>query len=138
MKYFTFQQKYWKKLLLCYARKTHIILAEIINFHSKFSTGKSSFLAGSTPKYKNINGIFYFSVAWHFGFLDFSPWFFPSPTYVYSYINPILATGHCVTIADKEMWWINSSAPDLWYIHIGPGFESSISHTDPGALQFYQ
>ena len=32
-----------------------------------------------------------------------------------------------------EMWWLVGSAPDFW--GRGPGFESGISHNDPGALQ---
>ena len=31
------------------------------------------------------------------------------------------------------MWWLIGSAPDFW--GRGPGFESGISHNDPGALQ---
>ena len=30
------------------------------------------------------------------------------------------------------MWWLIGSAPD--FLGRGPGFESSISHNDPGAL----
>ena len=31
------------------------------------------------------------------------------------------------------MWWLNGSTPDFW--GRGPGFESGISHKDPGAVQ---
>ena len=38
-----------------------------------------------------------------------------------------------VVISAVEMWGLIGSAPDFWAR--GPGFESSISHNDPDALQ---
>ena len=36
-------------------------------------------------------------------------------------------------VAHLEMWWLIRSTPD--FRGRGPGFESGISHNDPGALK---